>query len=84
MKISLNEHTRTVNQIVDIHVKHANCAQVAGIPLAHIALHGWFERIREFTDNRDSPRRSGQMTLLVSVDGLLECKEGEHDGKSRV
>ena len=79
--------TDTVGQefkLGDGHVKYANSAQVAGIPLAHVTLHGGLERIREFTNYRDSPSRSGQMAFFVSVDGLFECKEGEQDGKGRV
>ena len=68
----------------DVHVKHANSAQVTGIPLTHVILHGWLDRIREFADNRDSPRGTGQMTFLVSVDGLFEGEEGEQDGESCV
>lgn len=63
------------------HVKHADGAQSAGIPLTHIALHGWFERISEFTDNGDGPSGARQMAFLVSVDRLFECQQGEQDGE---
>ena len=67
-----------------VHVKHADSAQVTGIPLTHVILHGRLDRIREFADNRDCPRGTGQMTFFVSVDGLFEGKEGEQDGEGSV
>ena len=73
MRNSLNEHVRgRRSNRGDGHVKHADGAEVTGIPLTHVTLHGWFERISEFTDNRDSPCSSGQMTFLVSVNGLFK------------
>jgi len=68
----------------DVHVKYADSAQVTGIPLSHVILHRWLDRIREFADNRDSPRGAGQMTFFVSVDGLFEGEKGEQDGESCV
>lgn len=66
------------------HVKHADGAQITSIPLTHVTLHGRFERISEFTDNRDSPSGTGQMAFLVSIYGLFEGQQGEQDGEGRV
>jgi hypothetical protein len=66
------------------HVKYANRAQVTGIPLTHVTLHGRLNRVREFTNNWDGPFGPGQVALLVAVDGLFEREEGEEHGKSRV
>lgn len=52
----------------DKHVKYANSAQVTGFPLTHVALHGRFERISEFTDNRNGPFVPRQMAFFVSID----------------
>ena len=68
----------------DKHVKHANSAQFTGIPLTHITLHGGFDGISEFTDNWNSPGCPRQVTFFVSINGLLECQEGEQDGESCV
>ena len=66
------------------HVKHADSAQVTGIPLTHVTLHGRFERISEFTDNRDGPSGPRQVTFLVSIDRLFEGQQGEQDGEGCV
>ena len=84
MRNSLNGRVQIEKSNRDVHVEYADGAQVTGIPLTHITLHGRLHRVGEFPDNRDSPCGPGQMAFFVSIHGLFESKEGEQDGEGRI
>jgi hypothetical protein len=69
---------------MSLHIKDADGTEIPETPLLYVTLHGGMEGIGEFTDDGDGPRRTGQMTLFVSVHGLLEDEQGDDDGEGRV
>ncbi len=54
------------------HIKDTDGTKSTRIPLLHVTLHGVLHRVGELADNRYRPFIARQMSLLVSVDGLLQ------------
>ena len=68
----------------DPHIEYTNGTKSTRVPLSHVALHGGFHGIREFTDEWNGPCRAREMFFLVPVHGLLEDKEGDDEGEGGV
>ena len=63
-----------------VHVEDANGTESTRVPLFLVVFEGGVQRICELANDGDSPGSTGEMTLLVAIDSLLEGEEGEDDG----
>lgn len=68
----------------DSHVEYANNTKSPRVPLSHVAFHGGFHRISEFSNDWDGPWGAGEMLFLVPVHGLLEDEECGDDSEGGV
>lgn len=59
-----------------LHVEDTDGTQGTRLPLLHVAFHGRLHRVCKLADDGDGPGRPGQVTFLVSIDGLLEDEQG--------
>jgi hypothetical protein len=75
---------RGTAQACHLHVKNADGAECARIPLGLIALHGGLHGVSEFSDERNGPSRARKVLFLVPVHGLLEHEKSGDQGKRGV